>query len=662
MLGDIRDDVEFLGFTLTDILWVIGSSLIIGGFPFLLPVSVVFKLGWFLFVVFISLLARRFKWSFKLKRAYYDIKQAKSGSGEQMEELLGVKADGWFYRSNLQIHVVVGLTAPPWDTAVLSKKKSRLGDFENFIRACVREGFELSISSEQINDFRHDIWNAKRNKEVATPGIEKLKQNRIEQWEQFTYDNSSGFQARRSEYTLRLSIYEGKVVARERDDEPEGLDKVELKRFRLVSELREKVNRTLGVLDPSGHRWFLLSGFSTPEAIGRWWDRVSWEKWKASEGTWDESDESIQEEAQNEQLDQINEVPDSPLAEETHITEAYEKTDGEQDPEQDPEQYLEILQQAFTAISSNHIQSADVEDKEEIIEDSLILSSIKTEKKTSKDLLASIIRFRTFITSMVAMVSEYIKTSYKRRRIAVEGSFERGGEVDVQSNDVEEKQCSTLKGVHLITSPTTSGKSFLSTNVAVANSSLEAPIALIDLAPDLACYTLLNPVAKKSERIQWETWCSPNAPGLILFTPKQYPLVQEVLDLIENCRQSYSAVLVDLPWMYPGRNELKLYYPMTAVVDSDYHHWTIWEKEISEHGTDGITDIWLNQTDSHMQFRMNDLIKRSFGQSASKIFPCYHEAVKWIFEGRPFAINSQYRESFLLCQKSKEGEDIHDQL
>lgn len=48
----------------------------------------------------------------------------------------------------------------------LFSKKQRIGGFETFLRSLVREGFECDITEEQIPDFRHEIWNVKKEKEV----------------------------------------------------------------------------------------------------------------------------------------------------------------------------------------------------------------------------------------------------------------------------------------------------------------------------------------------------------------------------------------------------------------------------------------------------------------------------------------------------------------
>ncbi|WP_164815290.1 hypothetical protein, partial [Paenibacillus macerans] len=54
MMGDIREDIQFLGLTIKDIGWIIGLTLIIGGFPFTLPAPFWLKLFWMIVVFIVS--------------------------------------------------------------------------------------------------------------------------------------------------------------------------------------------------------------------------------------------------------------------------------------------------------------------------------------------------------------------------------------------------------------------------------------------------------------------------------------------------------------------------------------------------------------------------------------------------------------------------------
>lgn len=284
-MGDIREDVQFLGLTLRDIGWIVGTTLVIGGFPFLLPFPVLFKMTWIVAIFMMSTLGQWLKWPYRLKRYIHDAQQKKEGAGEDLGSFLGVEEDGWLYRSGKTLHVVSSLSASPWKTAVYAQKRTRIGGFEQFLRAMVQEGFSAQISAEQIPDVRLELWNQKRNYPAKSPGIQAMKLNRIEMWGRLARDGK----ALRSEYTLTLSTSESKIKIRERADEPADLNPEALKRFRLLSELQEKKDRVLHTLTShGGHSTSLLSGFSLPEIVGRWWDRTAWEAWKMNGDIWAE--------------------------------------------------------------------------------------------------------------------------------------------------------------------------------------------------------------------------------------------------------------------------------------------------------------------------------------------------------------------------------------
>ncbi|WP_438498702.1 hypothetical protein, partial [Paenibacillus sp. IHBB 3054] len=161
-----------------------------------------------------------------MKRYIHDQQQKKDGTGEDIGSFLGVEEDGWLYRSGKTLHVVSSLTAAPWRTAVFAQKRSRIGGFEQFLRAIVQEGFSAQISAEQIPDVRHELWNEKRSRLAASEGIQQMKLNRLEMWERLAQKG----EALRSEYTLTLTTSESKINIREREDEPENLNTEEMKR------------------------------------------------------------------------------------------------------------------------------------------------------------------------------------------------------------------------------------------------------------------------------------------------------------------------------------------------------------------------------------------------------------------------------------------------
>ncbi|MBA9086507.1 hypothetical protein FHR92_002985 [Fontibacillus solani] len=653
--GDIREDVEFLGLKLTDIMWVIATSIVVGGFPFIFPMPLVIKLGWFLFVILISLIGRLLKWPFRMKRSYHDLRQAKSGSGEKMDELLGIKEDGWFYRSEHQIHVVIKITAPPWGTAVLAQKKQRLAGFERFLRACVREDIELSISSEQVPDFRFELWNAKRDRVAATPGIERLRHNRLQMWENLACNN----EALRSEYIFRLSIYENKISIRERDDEPDDLSEVEQKRFRLVAELRDKLGRTIGGLEQSGHTWSLLSGFATPEVIGRWWDRTMWEEWKSAQKTWSEEEEEHPEEIYAAEPNEPVAIAETSFSnDEVDHTAATAALSDSEKSESRTETAMEevataeedIFTTAFSVIANDQQSQAT---KASSIKRSSPKGSLLGKLWSSINIYfkAAIRHFKAALKKGARLGGKKGKASKIPRKIVLEESVvSTDCDIDPIDKDNIQYPSSCLQGVMLLTSRTASGVSFLATNVAAAASSPEKQVAIIDCSPDLACYTFLNPVSKKinDEKLEkWEAWGSPHVPGLILYTPKDFPTLRDITLLIDN--SECDAVLVDLPWEYPERQELGKRYKTVGVIDADYHHWTQWEK-CNQEEIGSINEVWLNMVDDEMKKLMNELIQERFGRPAAAAFPFYPEAMKWIFQGRPFAVHPQARASFLFLK------------
>lgn len=680
MLGDIREDVQFLGLTFKDIAWIILITFICGGFPFLLPVAFWFKMLWIITVFVLMLFARYLKWPYRFKRLRLYLKQAKSEDGEKLPETLGIMEDGWFYRSFKDIHIVIDVKAPPWNTAVLSKKRQRLGGYENFLRACVREGFETHISAEQVPDFRHEIWNNMKSTKSLSTGIEKLRNQRIQMFKDLVEKG----EARRSEYTLVLSINELSIAIRERDDEPEGLSKEQLKRYRMVTELREKLTRVLQYLEMGGHSCTILSGYSVPEILGRWWDRSVWEVWKANENVWEESEVSATEENSVEvkpekvrknrikavmtrlggimgvfknlfkrnkkETINVNEFIEGPAA---AAEELEENTDQAEPVAAELEWDIDQAEPAAAELEWNIDQAepvaiGDLEENtdqaepaaaepERNIDQAVSIENLKKKRKK--------IDVKEKILSAVSKISQ--KKMNKKRPIKAQNDS-AGAEPQGIKADLE-MPSSTLNGVRILTSPAPSGKTFLTANIATANGSEERRVAIIDLSPDRGVLTVLNPMSTVSEYDSWEAWVSRNAPGVTVWTPKQYVSMDAIIYLITE-QAKVGAVLVDVPWRFPGIEKLLTRFNPIAVIDSDYHHWLQWEREVNS--WDG--DIWLNQSDEEMRKLISQLVREKFNKSIEATFPSFPEANKWLLQGRPLASDPQVSRFFVWSKTGME--------
>lgn len=650
MMGDIREDVQFLGLGVTDLIWIMGLTLGFGGLSFVLPLPVMYKLLWVIIVMGTSTASRILRWPFRRKRWIRYVKQPREGTGDKMETLLGVSPDGWLYRSGKTLHIVASVNAPPWETAVFSHKKLRILGYESFLRSCVREGFEAAVSAEQVNDFRHEIWNAKRQKVAASQGIQELNQERIELWEHLARTG----EAQRSEYTIRLSINEVQITLRERDDEPKDLTSDQLKRYRMMAEIREKIGRVFSGLEQGGHTWSILSGFSIPEITGRWWDRTVWEEWKANEGNWD---------------DDLMETNDTTTI---LVTESKGEDDSNAEAKESTDWAQELDKLGLNNLVDNRLESAnDLEqDEDALIQGLMAIGATSETHQNEKDesepkkqksgfkinvlkrfktvVRASVGRFKPFLIGMGKIRGVLDRTAKKSKQTTTSEYKKEESNLDAPIEKAPSKSKSKLEGVYIFTSPTATGKSFLAANVAVA---AETTITLIDLSPDRGSISVINPMLQSDHREGWEHWGSRHAPELSLWTPVAYPQIDEVDQIIQEGIKK-GPVILDLPWSYPDRTSLLRSYKMVAVVDSDYHHWIQWEKENLYYDC----EVWLNKVDPDMQQRMEQLIQEKFNKAPAAVFPFFLDAPKWIFQGRPLAIHPQAR-SFFLFSEADTGEE-----
>lgn len=647
-MGDIREDVQFLGLSLRDIGWIVGTTLVIGGVPFLLPFPVLFKMTWIVAIFMTSTLGQWLKWPYRLKRYIHDAQQKKEGAGEDLGSFLGVEEDGWLYRSGKTLHVVSSLSASPWKTAVYAQKRTRIGGFEQFLRAMVQEGFSAQISAEQIPDVRLELWNQKRNHPAKSPGIQAMKLNRIEMWERLARDGK----ALRSEYTLTLTTTESKIKIRERADEPADLNPEALKRFRLLSELQEKKDRVLHTLtSQGGHNTSLLSGFSLPEIVGRWWDRTAWEAWKMNGDSWAEPSPY-----------EVSEDSD-PLNEQEIEQDALEAQG------QEPDEKRSLFSPSLVKFIQDDPPVEDHAENEAMpdIQEEKIPEPLVIEDVVPKSSLRSALQrwpIARWLQSGKQGIS-FLRTTWSTRLLPWLGRVIRNccaGWQNVRVRKVElptatleqatneltgaevlqevlpASGVSQLQGVVLLTSPVPSGKSFLAANLGVAVSLSGITVSIVDLSPDQGTRTVLNPLQQPSELDAWETW-SGKAADWLLFTPTRYPTLQEVEHLLQHRAAEDGLVIAEIPWNYPEREALMQQYRSIIVLDCDYHHWLRfvevnprWEGE-----------FWLNQSTPDMAPRMASLLKEQYQQTYTAVYPYCPSAAYSLYQGRPLALDPDNR-------------------
>lgn len=663
-MGDIREDVQFLGLSLKDIGWIVGTTLVIGGFPFLLPFPVVFKMTWIVAIFMMSTLGQWLKWPYRLKRYMHDVQQKKEGAGEDLGSFLGVEEDGWLYRSGKTLHVVSSLSASPWKTAVYAQKRARIGGFEQFLRAMVQEGFSAQISAEQIPDVRLELWNQKRNHPAKSPGIQAMKLNRIEMWERLARDGK----ALRSEFTLTLTTTESKIKIRERADEPADLNPEALKRFRLLSELQEKKDRVLHTLTShGGHSTSLLSGFSLPEIVGRWWDRTAWEAWKMNGDTWAEpSPYEV-----SEDLDLLNEQ---------EIEQGVLEAQG-----QEPDEKRSLFSPSLVKLIQDdppvedHVENEDMPDIQDkipaplVIEDVVTGSSWRSALQFGKWPLAlwlqsgkhgiSFLR-TTWSTRLLPWLGSSIRnchagwTKVRNRKVeppvaTLEHTTDELTGAEFLQNVLPTSEAIRLQGIVLLTSPVPSGKSFLAANLGVAASLSGATVSIVDLSPDQGTRTVLNPLQQPSELEAWDTWSGKVADWL-LFTPTRYPALQEVEQLLQRRAAEDGLVIAEIPWNYPEREALLQRHRSIAVLDCDYHHWL----RFVEAAQRWEGEFLLNQSTPDMAPRMASLLKEQYQQTYTAVYPYCPSAAYSLYQGRPLALDPDKRS--LLNVHGNREETTHE--
>ncbi|MEK8212553.1 hypothetical protein [Paenibacillus sp. FSL L8-0463] len=663
-MGDIREDVQFLGLSLGDIGWIVGTTLVIGGFPFLLPLPVVFKMAWIAAIFMLSTFGHMLKWPYRMKRYIHDQQQKKDGTGEDIGSFLGVEEDGWLYRSGKTLHVVSSLTAAPWRTAVFAQKRSRIGGFEQFLRAIVQEGFSAQISAEQIPDVRHELWNEKRSRLAASEGIQQMKLNRLEMWERLAQKG----EALRSEYTLTLTTSESKINIREREDEPENLNTEEMKRFRLLCELQEKKDRVLNTLTAhGGHTTALLSGFSLPEILGRWWDRTSWEAWKMAEGTWAEEPEEVTEPEEQNEEEEAQSIF-SPL-----LLKVIQEDESGGDEAENTED-LEIEDESIVGPWIIEETAADAGRFNKLkLSKGFIGNGWRSCKKVIPILLA---KWRQYIRPRFSSWALKCRLGWQKLRTrkdivpeeVVELTHEnRTGEDGLEfphppvsiAEYQEQTQVKTgqqspkgLKGIVLLTSPVPSGKSFLAANLGVAASLSGTTVSIMDISLDQGTKTVLNPLQHPLKLENWDTWSGKETDWL-LFTPSCYPSLQQVEQLLQRRSKEDGLVIAEIPWNYPEREALMQRHRSIAVMDCDYHHWL----RFTDTAPRWEGEFWLNQSTPEMTSRMAALLREQYKQSFAAVYPYFAAAGYCLFQGRPLALDPLLRTPLIAQLHGEEDAD-----
>ncbi|MGG3278946.1 hypothetical protein [Paenibacillus solani] len=650
MMGDIREDVEFIGLNLRDIIWIIGNTLMIGAlFSYILPFAVWGKIVWILIVFLFNVISRFRKWPYRRKRYIRDFRTKREGSGEDFKQLLNIEEDSWLYRSGKVVHIVSEISSPPWQTAIYGQKKRRISAFENFLRGIVREGFTASITSEKIPDFRLDYWKRKRQEPAASKGIHKLRLDRIALWEHLAENG----EALKSEYHLTLSIDEHRVNLREQEQETEDMKPADIKKLRFMAGIREKYERVIGNFHASGNDTTLMSGYSVPELMARWWDRRSWEDWKMNDGKWDDPDIVENEITSKDETDEEVSTPDKKLVlfAEDSDSESVEENSTEDD----------AIQTALQAVTTEKTSKQSTKQKRakkgKIL--ALMAKLIERCKAVGPWIMKVVKKASDVLPGKLSSLYEKIKIRRKPQSKAKDVSendskIEEIGGLEVSETVLELDVPPNAKTVELhdkvliITAPAATGKTFLSANVATIAGESGVQVTLIDLAKDRGTLTVLNPVLQSYDMAGWEKWESRHVSNLQIICPEQYPSIQEVKQIIERHRTD-GVVLVDLPWNYPSRDELIFDYEAIGVVDCDYHHWLQWENFVDDwHGK-----LWLNKCDTEMKKRMSQLIKDKYSLTFEHEFPHFNAANKYLFQGRPIALDAHARSSF--CVQEMEG-------
>lgn len=627
IMGDIKEDIKLAGFSMPDVFWIAGVTGISLIFILMLPIALATKLMVPALIFLGMVFFRALQVPYRMKRFYFDVYGHDEGIGEELPEFLGLTEDGLFYQSGPDIHMILNVKALPWDHEEYRKKISRIMSFQDFLRACVMEGIKPQIIAEQVGDFQHAIWNRQEQRSYASSGIKELSLARVERQRTLAENKK----AQRSEYTFRLTIPRYKVAIRERDNERQGLDKKELRRDRLVAELLEKKARVFQALQHQGHEVEILGGFAITELLSRHWAHLDWEKWKSGEWGWQEPEPIADEEVQID-YQQISYTPFSEREDEDVPIDEHHK-DEEQQEYNSPEELIDTIMDSV---------------QEQEAKPSLMYRLLHV-------WIPWILQFCRqglhYIKEEAMRMQQFVKRNIRRPKKAKVYTMPVPIEVEDEDEYIPDAvaPAQQLSGVLWLTSPSSSGQTFLAANVAAAYANVKKKVTLIDLSVDHGTLTVLNPVKGVSEQPSFDYWTSNHIEGLSVYLPivdpfsEKYPLVDHVIELIEH-QKIEGLVLIDLPWTYPDRAQIMNRYPGIGIIDSNYHHWLQWEKEVStwQH------DFWINQADEEMSGHMSRLVEVQYNRPVTAIFPLFQAANKYLYLGRPLGIQHQYQSHFVV--------------
>ena len=556
--GDIKEDVQYLGLTIKDLVVTVIGSLLMMSLTLLLPMSGLIRLFTVLTAFFAMLFYCYAKVAYRIKRRKHFISERKEGTGVEIGSLLGVEADGAFYRSGNRWHITFAVTPPPWSLAVAQQKKSRVHSFGEVLRYCAEKKIAVAVFEERVPDFQHDMWEKKQKKTSQNEKVEKMKHRRIAHFQRRI---DSGV-ATKKEFHLTLEIDETelpnyKVTNRNRD--------------KIIENIREIITTVESILQRSAHNPVIISGYTIPEIVGRQWAPFTWERWKQAGGKWD-SDEP----------DVLVSVQQKPITDQRKFHKSISKI-----------RFKDIVEKLRFPVktSGKHKQTGET-------------SKVPKEEKKNK------------------------KTAAPQ-------------DTHVRTGDI-------LKEIALaFTSPAPTGKSFIANNVAAAYSTISNAVYVIDLSPDRAALTYLNPIFQMN-REGWGFYACRNMPAITVMVPETEEAALDIL--IDHLKEPGVVKVLDLPWDHPWKEDIQQYTQTVIIFDSDYHHFLSFQ-ENPEHKN---SVIWWNKQDEH--YRMNGLLKE-LGLSAAKQFPVYHGIAKNLWYGKPFVLDDE--EAVVDHFFVREGE-VHD--
>jgi hypothetical protein len=614
LMGDIREDIQFVGLTIWDLCWIVVGNLLFGLTFSFLPINFILKVI-LIILTFVGMFLFRFlKIPYRWKRLRRYHKEPKAGDGSQLGETLGVEPDGPFYRSGKQWFMVFQVDAPPWNAAVYSQKRNRVLSFGEFLRACMLSHVDVLISWDQSPDYQWGIWESKKKNVSAHAGIEKIKQRRLAYFE----GKAAQGEALRTNYYLRLSVNETQLPLQEREGEA-GLTKEQIHRKRILGDLKELKNKLQAILLRGEHRTTPLSGFAVTEALATQWDPISWQAWKATQGTWDLEPESLPAEPAQKKKEKQSEGP---------IQERF---------------YLAALRNIATKLKKNPLKALWLFIRKR-------KGAIRKRIKGKEENPSSPIHFQITQPTSSDEVKFQISTPVEEP-ITFQLNKPAEDPARKTESDQTKPQESWEGEIYFLTSPAPTGKSFLTGNIAVAHAKQGKTVTVLDLSADAGVLTYLN-LAFRSKDDHWEKYGSRFLPGLAL-----YRLIYDhtltahtVASELKQWQQNSDLVLVDLPWNHPWRTELSPCGKTAAVIDSDYHHWLQWEKAIESGEWEG--EIWLNQDEKEVNVR--NLIRDRWNRmEPDQCFPHFSGARRSLYQGRPLAMDES--EPFLLQSQSDKG-------